>query len=99
MSMGEASVSINRIDTPIRARLTAHARGRPTDRAEWFTRVIRRRNGPGRVVGRGDRKRGDNDVVPNDDVHPDLRRIARVAPRHLIGPRSLPIMRALDGLG
>jgi acetyl esterase/lipase len=36
--------------------------------------------------------------MPNDDVHPDLRRIARLAPRHLIGPRSLPIMRALGGL-
>jgi acetyl esterase/lipase len=36
--------------------------------------------------------------VPNDDVHPDLRRIARLAPRHLIGPRSLPILRALSGL-
>ncbi|OBI80765.1 alpha/beta hydrolase [Mycobacterium sp. 1245805.9] len=36
--------------------------------------------------------------MPNDDVHPDLRRTARFAPRHLIGPRSLPIMRALGGL-
>jgi acetyl esterase/lipase len=36
--------------------------------------------------------------MPNDDVHPDLRRIARVAPRRLIGPRSLPIMRALTAL-
>ncbi|OBA70691.1 alpha/beta hydrolase [Mycobacterium sp. 1554424.7] len=36
--------------------------------------------------------------MPNDDVHPDLRRIARFAPRHMIGPRSLPIMRALGGL-
>ncbi|HVQ83458.1 MAG TPA: alpha/beta hydrolase [Mycobacterium sp.] len=36
--------------------------------------------------------------MPNDDVHPDLRRIARIAPRQLVGPRSLPIMRALSGL-
>jgi acetyl esterase/lipase len=36
--------------------------------------------------------------VPNNDVHPDLRRIARIAPRRLVGPRSLPIMRALSGL-
>jgi acetyl esterase/lipase len=36
--------------------------------------------------------------MPNDDVHPDLRRIARFAPRHMIGPRSLAIMRALGGL-
>ena len=35
--------------------------------------------------------------MPND-VHPDLRRIARIAPRHLIGPRSLPIVRAMGGL-
>jgi acetyl esterase/lipase len=35
--------------------------------------------------------------MPND-VHPDLRRIARIAPRHLIGPRSLPIVRAIGGL-
>jgi acetyl esterase/lipase len=36
--------------------------------------------------------------VPNDDVHPDLRRIARFAPRQLVGPRSLPVIRALSGL-
>ncbi|OBF60045.1 alpha/beta hydrolase [Mycobacterium sp. 852002-50816_SCH5313054-b] len=36
--------------------------------------------------------------MPNDDVHPDLRSIARIAPRHLIGPRSLPVMRAMSGL-
>ena len=36
--------------------------------------------------------------MPNDEVHPELRRIARIAPRHLIGPRTLPIVRALDGL-
>jgi len=36
--------------------------------------------------------------VPNTNVHPDLRRIARLAPRQLIGPRTLPVVRALDGL-
>jgi acetyl esterase/lipase len=39
-----------------------------------------------------------NDDVQNDGAHPDLRRIARLAPRHLIGPRSLPIIRALSAL-
>lgn len=33
--------------------------------------------------------------MPNTDVHPELRRIARIVPRHLIGPRTLPVMRAL----
>ena len=33
------------------------------------------------------------DPVPDNDVHPDLRRIAKVAPRRLVGPRSLPLMR------
>jgi acetyl esterase/lipase len=37
-------------------------------------------------------------LVPNDDVHPDLRRIARFAPRQLVGPRSLRVIRALSGL-
>ena len=36
--------------------------------------------------------------MPNDDVHPDLRRIARFAPRQLVGPRSLRVIRALSGL-
>jgi acetyl esterase/lipase len=36
--------------------------------------------------------------VPNDDVHPDLRRIARFAPRQLVGPRSLRVIRVLSGL-
>jgi acetyl esterase/lipase len=36
--------------------------------------------------------------VPNNDVHPDLRRIARFAPRQLVGPRSLRVIRALSGL-
>jgi acetyl esterase/lipase len=35
---------------------------------------------------------------PNDDVHRDLRRIARFAPRRLVGPRTLPLMRALIAL-
>jgi len=33
--------------------------------------------------------------MPNSDVHPDLRRIARFTPRRLVGPRTLPLMRAL----
>lgn len=37
-------------------------------------------------------------VPRNDPVHPDLRRIARFAPRRLVGPRSLPIMRVLMNL-
>jgi len=41
---------------------------------------------------------GDTWSVRNNDVHPDLRRIARVAPRRLVGPRSLPVMRALTTL-
>ncbi|WP_156690299.1 alpha/beta hydrolase [Mycobacterium sp. Marseille-P9652] len=36
--------------------------------------------------------------MPNSDVHPDLRRAALIAPRALVGPRTLPIMRALTGL-
>jgi acetyl esterase/lipase len=36
--------------------------------------------------------------VPNSDVHPDLRRIARFAPRQMITPRSLRLVRALSGL-
>ena len=36
--------------------------------------------------------------MPNNDVHPDLRRIARFTPRQLVGPRSLPLIRALSGL-
>jgi acetyl esterase/lipase len=33
-----------------------------------------------------------------DDFHPDLRTIARVLPRHVVGPRTLPLLRALTGL-
>ncbi|PBJ49489.1 alpha/beta hydrolase, partial [Mycobacterium avium subsp. hominissuis] len=32
---------------------------------------------------------GDTDPVPNNDVHPDLQRFARFAPRRLVGPRTL----------
>ena len=44
------------------------------------------------------RSRGHTGWVPNDEVHPDLRRIARFAPRQLVGPRSLRVIRALSGL-
>lgn len=43
----------------------------------------------------------DTEAVPaaaNDDVHPDLRRIARIAPRRLTGPRLLPLMRRATAL-
>jgi acetyl esterase/lipase len=33
--------------------------------------------------------------VASTDFHPDLRRIARIAPRTLVGPRTLPLLRAL----
>ncbi|HSS24830.1 MAG TPA: alpha/beta hydrolase [Mycobacterium sp.] len=36
--------------------------------------------------------------MPNTDVHPELRRIARIAPRRMVGPRILPIVRTLNGL-
>jgi acetyl esterase/lipase len=36
--------------------------------------------------------------MPRTDFHPDLRRIARLAPRSMIGPRSLRLIRALSGL-
>lgn len=36
--------------------------------------------------------------MPNTDVHPDLRRIARLTPRHLVGRRTLPVVRTLDRL-
>ncbi|GAB2996339.1 esterase [Mycobacterium bourgelatii] len=35
----------------------------------------------------------DTGPVPDNEVHPDLRRIARIAPRRLVGPRTLPLMR------
>jgi acetyl esterase/lipase len=36
--------------------------------------------------------------MPDDAVHPDLRRAARLAPRGLVGPRTLPVVRALSAL-
>ncbi len=36
--------------------------------------------------------------MPSTDFHPDLRRVARLAPRALVGPRSLRVIRALSGL-
>ncbi|MGO9070595.1 alpha/beta hydrolase, partial [Mycobacterium sp.] len=36
--------------------------------------------------------------MPSTDFHPDLRRVARLAPRTMIGPRSLRLIRALSGL-
>ena len=41
---------------------------------------------------------GDTGPMPSTDFHPDLRRIARLAPRSLIGPRTLRLIRALSGL-
>lgn len=40
----------------------------------------------------------DTGAVPNTDVHPDLRRISRFAPKALVGPRTLPLIRRLGGL-
>jgi acetyl esterase/lipase len=40
----------------------------------------------------------DTEPMPNTDVHPDLRRFARLAPRHLLGPRTFPLLRLLSGL-
>ncbi|MHA7651198.1 alpha/beta hydrolase [Mycobacterium sp. ML4] len=37
-------------------------------------------------------------VDANHDVHPDLRRIARLAPRRLVDPRALPLIRRLSAL-
>jgi acetyl esterase/lipase len=36
--------------------------------------------------------------MPSTDFHPDLRRVARLAPRTLVGPRSLKVIRTLSGL-
>ncbi len=36
--------------------------------------------------------------VPNNDVHPDLRRAARFAPRQMVGPRTYRVIRALSTL-
>jgi acetyl esterase/lipase len=40
----------------------------------------------------------DTEPVPNNDVHPDLRRVARITPRTLVTPRTLPLMRAVSAL-
>jgi acetyl esterase/lipase len=48
-----------------------------------------------RVGGLGARHTGS---VPDTDVHPDLHRIVRILPRHIVGPRTLPIVRALGRL-
>jgi acetyl esterase/lipase len=40
----------------------------------------------------------DTGPVPNHDVHPDLRRIARFTPRTMVTPRTMPILRALSAL-
>jgi acetyl esterase/lipase len=34
--------------------------------------------------------------MPNTDVHPDLRRAARIAPRRVVGPRTLPLVRLMS---
>jgi acetyl esterase/lipase len=39
---------------------------------------------------------GDTGPMPSTDFHPDLRRIARLAPRSLLGPRTLRLIRALS---
>jgi acetyl esterase/lipase len=41
---------------------------------------------------------GDTGRMPSTDFHPDLRRVARLAPPGFIGPRSLRLLRALSGL-
>src|SRR6201996_9187073 len=37
--------------------------------------------------------------MPSTEFHPDLRRIARFAPRALVGPRTLKLIRALSPMG
>lgn len=39
---------------------------------------------------------GDTGRMLSTDFHPDLRRIARLAPRSLVGPRTLKLIRALS---
>jgi acetyl esterase/lipase len=41
---------------------------------------------------------GDTGPMPSTEFHPDLSRVARFAPRALVGPRSLRVIRALSGL-
>lgn len=36
--------------------------------------------------------------MPSTDFHPDLRRVARIAPRTLVGPRTLRVIRVLSPL-
>src|SRR3984957_14542422 len=44
------------------------------------------------------RSRGHTGSVSNSDVHPDLPRIARFAPRQMVTPLTLRLIRALSGL-
>jgi acetyl esterase/lipase len=41
---------------------------------------------------------GDTGPMPSTEFHPDLRRVARFAPRSPIGPRNLRLIRTLSGL-
>jgi acetyl esterase/lipase len=41
---------------------------------------------------------GNTWPVPNNDVHPDLQRLARFTPRRMVGPLTLPILRRLTAL-
>src|ERR1700751_5307775 len=93
----QSSISITRIDTPISARLT------PPDQAALSTGRDRSHESFGADAspdGHSNRRLGSRHTGsgPNTDVHPELRRIARIAPRHIVGPRTLPIVRALEGL-
>jgi acetyl esterase/lipase len=44
----------------------------------------------------GSRGSGDTGRVTTTEFHPDLRRVARLAPRTLVGPRSLRLIRKLS---
>ncbi|MDT7739523.1 MAG: hypothetical protein QOK09_2892 [Mycobacterium sp.] len=41
---------------------------------------------------------GDTGRMPSTEFHPDLRKVARLAPRGLVGPRTLRVIRALIAL-
>ena len=41
---------------------------------------------------------GDTGPMPSTDFHPDLRRVARLAPRSLVGPRTLRVIRRLSSV-
>ena len=41
---------------------------------------------------------GNTGRMPSTDFHPDLRRIARLAPRSLVGPRTLRVIRRLSSV-